>query len=176
MEARIGRRLVNDETGDRNAKLGARRRLLRGGFAAPAVLTLYSGSVLASASSCLRSERQSILKSIPAPPVAPFDSSDTWVRYQLRVLTTKEGETHYVHAEFDDSSMAGRFLKFDIASNQLTAEEATFEAAQLQLSGRYAAVRINCDGKAVGVGNFGDGFVSSLVAAASLGAAFVANG
>lgn len=61
----------------------ARRRLIRGVFSAPAVLTLYSGNTFAQASmSCVAKQVAAIPPALPEPSGGP----DTWVRVQLWTL------------------------------------------------------------------------------------------
>ena len=68
------------------AKPSARRRLIRGAFAAPAALTLYSGSSFAALSvTCLG--RQLVLPVLAAPVNDPVPASDTYVRVRLQKFT-----------------------------------------------------------------------------------------
>jgi hypothetical protein len=65
-------------------KVSARRRLIRGAFAAPAALTLYSGSSMAAVSvTCLG--RQTNSPTLPTPTAASSD--DVYVRVQLKKFT-----------------------------------------------------------------------------------------
>lgn len=83
---------VNQVNHDPSARVSARRRLIRGVFAAPAALTLYSGSAFAAASqSCVAKQVAS------PPPILPTASAvpDIWVRVQLYTLGIVPGdETH----------------------------------------------------------------------------------
>lgn len=74
---------MNENSPDSAGKGFARRRLLRGTFAAPAVMTLYSGGALAVASN-----RRCIANQVNTPvyPVAAT-SADTFVRVRLWTLT-----------------------------------------------------------------------------------------
>ena len=68
------------------SKPSARRRLIRGAFAAPAALTLYSGSSFAALSvTCLG--RQLTLPVLAAPVNDPVPASDTYVRVRLQKFT-----------------------------------------------------------------------------------------
>ena len=68
------------------AKPSARRRLIRGAFAAPVALTLYSGSSFAALSvTCLG--RQITLPVLAAPINDPVPASDTYVRVRLQKFT-----------------------------------------------------------------------------------------
>jgi len=75
---------VNENMKDGTARATARRRLIRGAFAAPTALTLYSGNVFA-ASSSLRAlnnqlaDPQSPAPELPAQPAFP----ETWIRVQV---------------------------------------------------------------------------------------------
>jgi hypothetical protein len=67
--------------------VSARRRLIRGAFSAPAVLTLYSGSAMAASSNL------NCLKAQIANPVYPgySDGADTYVRVQLHTAPDASG-------------------------------------------------------------------------------------
>jgi hypothetical protein len=73
---------VNDQIQDPASKVSARRRLIRGAFAAPAALTLYSGSVAArSINNCVT--KQTAVTTPPAPgPTA--EEGTTFVRVRLK--------------------------------------------------------------------------------------------
>jgi len=70
---------VSENMTDDTAKGNARRRLVRGVFAAPAALTLYSGSVAASSLSC-------VAKQVGAAVNAEVPSGNTWVRVRQYVI------------------------------------------------------------------------------------------
>lgn len=86
---------MNDQTQNPDNKVSARRRLIRGVFAAPAALTLYSGSVAA------RSIQNCVTKQVSAtgaPATWPSSSGiagapDTWVRVSLKKFTGKYAAT-----------------------------------------------------------------------------------
>ncbi len=65
----------------------ARRKLVRGVFAVPAVLTLYSGgaSAATSANSCL------VKRNLSPIALAPTSSDDMYFRYRLWVIRKKSG-------------------------------------------------------------------------------------
>ena len=65
----------------------ARRRLLRGTFAAPAVMTLCSASALAAASNrrCIANQVGYADSALKYPPASA--STDTWIRVQLWTLS-----------------------------------------------------------------------------------------
>lgn len=74
--------LVNDDIKCGSAKASARRRLIRGAFAAPAALTLCSGSAFAQASSQRCIANQVTGEGPQFPQVGP---ADTWVRVSVWV-------------------------------------------------------------------------------------------
>jgi hypothetical protein len=77
---------VNDQTQNPDNKVSARRRLIRGAFAAPAALTLYSGSVAArSINNCVTRQTGAT----PAPTPGPTGTADTWIRVRLQKFTGK---------------------------------------------------------------------------------------
>lgn len=73
---------MNVETHERDSQLSARRRLIRGAFAAPAALTLYSGSVAA------RSINNCVTRQVSTPDLTPStptpEAGTTYVRVQLQ--------------------------------------------------------------------------------------------
>ena len=73
---------MNDENRDLDIKVSARRRLVKGVFAAPAALTLYSGSVAA------RSIRNCVTRQIEEPDLTPATpvstQGTTYVRVRLQ--------------------------------------------------------------------------------------------
>lgn len=72
---------MEDQAQGPGSKVSARRRLIRGAFAAPAALTLYSGSVAArSINNCVARETSGMTPPAPGPVAAP----DTFVRVQLQ--------------------------------------------------------------------------------------------
>lgn len=74
---------MNDQNQDAGNKISARRRLVRGVFAAPAALTLFSGSVAArSLNNCVTKQ----LNSAVIPPVTTTQGT-TFVRVQLKRFT-----------------------------------------------------------------------------------------
>jgi hypothetical protein len=81
---------VNDKTHDADIKLSARRRLVRGVFAAPAALTLYSGSVAA------RSIRNCVTKQVERSDLTPIPTAiqgTTYVRVQLQMFQRNGGNS-----------------------------------------------------------------------------------
>lgn len=72
---------MNDKTTvETTAKVSARRRLVRGVFAAPAALTLYSGGAIAATSvSCVARQQD--------PKLVVGDPGTAWVRVPVWILT-----------------------------------------------------------------------------------------
>lgn len=140
----------------------ARRRLLRGGFAAPAVLTLCSGSALA-ASSSLRC----VATQAATPATAPVSSStDSWVRVQL---WTKGSSNNYFVKGADLVALkppststtsylgATQWQAFDVTNNTAGAIEGPRSGMQLSSPAKYAAIRVDANGNIVGIGSTGGG-------------------
>lgn len=67
----------------------ARRRLIRGAFAAPAALTLYSGS--AQAATSLTCVARRVLNPVN-PAISTSDTSDVYLRVQVRAKSTGNGD------------------------------------------------------------------------------------
>jgi hypothetical protein len=89
--------LVNDDIKSGGGKATARRRLIRGVFAAPAALTLCSGSAFAQASNQQCIARQVNGESPQFPRVGP---ADTWVRVRVWVHQNGSGpQTRLVSAD-----------------------------------------------------------------------------
>lgn len=81
---------MNDKTHEPDSKVSARRRLIRGAFAAPAALTLYSGSVAA------RSLRNCVTNQADAPNLSPIPTPEegtTYLRVQLKRFYGKKDGT-----------------------------------------------------------------------------------
>lgn len=142
---------MNDQAKVTDARVSARRRLLRGAFSAPAVLTLYSGGAMAAASNqrCLVNQAAA---PIAAPPVS--NAADTYLRVQLRV----SGATYYV---LGNSLPVNRILSlptnsqaqvFDIGLNKLTGSPIATPGG-LALAPKWAALRVNSSGVVQTVGN-----------------------
>lgn len=80
---------MNENIEAMSVKINARRRLVRGAFAAPAVMTLYSGSAFAVASqTCVAKQVANPPPTLPTASAAP----DIWVRVQLYTLGIVPGD------------------------------------------------------------------------------------
>ena len=150
----------------------ARRRLVRGAFAVPAVLTLQSGGASAATSSaakCLANQNQNPVS------FAPTSSDDSYFRYRLWVIRKKTDNTIdsawvrgadlsvYVRNGqmpfLDSSSWQG----FAIASNALSGSVITTMPSpngaenSLEQTGPWVVLRVNSTGALVGAGVSGSG-------------------
>ena len=142
-----------------------RRRLLRATMSAPVVLTVYSGSAMAGASTrCLANAvaHPTTRPVITAGTPAAAQSTDAFVRVRLY----KQGNDYWVRGSDLGSSVAitggpssQQSRKFGIAAgeNTFTASSQTSLPSGAQLSNQYAAVRYDATGKVVGVGASGSG-------------------
>lgn len=162
---------MTEKSNDPGLKDGARRKLVRGVFAVPAVLTLHSGSALAatSANSCL--VRQN-LSPITNEPPASFD--DRFFRYQLLDVRPRGGGTPQSSwisgADLDPFKRAGNkpFLgrtywqQFDPVSNKLvgtpTLSPPPYDSATQELArGKFVVLQVDKMGDIVGAGASGSG-------------------
>ena len=167
-------------------KLSARRRLLHGSFAAPAALTLFSGSAFANTSSvrCIANQ-----VSDPVLPVATT-GPDVWVRVQLwtlgsggnlstwvrgsEVVALANGNTDYSAFSssewrcFSAASGSGFTVNQSVNPGPPTKGSATPVH-----NGTYVAVRVDSTGKIIGVVGL-NGTSGSAVRQATCWASFVA--
>lgn len=150
---------VNNDVNERTAVAAARRKLIRGVFAAPAALTLCSGSVYAAASN-----QQCLAGAVANPVDAPLDTT-TWVRVEVMSLGDGDKYSTWVY---------GHDLKFIRASDTpppylsesqwqcLSANSGSgyvakqvYESDKMPVipkrTGQYVAVRVDADGKIIGV-------------------------
>lgn len=166
---------------------GARRRLLRGSFATPAVLTLHSGGVLAASSN------RCALTQFTPEEIAVTSADDNLLRFNLWGLVQNNDPTkvhkskYYVPvsvsylAQPPANPDSTRWYEFNVSTNQAstTAVNApsktdwTFKPTGL----KYAVLRVNPDtGVVVGVGGTGPGVVVSDSCASSLVGGALLNG
>jgi len=144
----------------------ARRRLVRGVFAAPALLTVYSGGALAAGSA-----KRCLVNQTTTPTMVPVsDRLDSYVRIRLR--RTGQGQSSQFFVSGVDLQAWKRptttvYLSttqrqlFDIGTNTAGAVSEAGNGAD-SLSDKYAALRFNANGNVVGVG--GSGAFTSAVA------------
>ena len=167
-----------------------RRKVIRAGFAVPAIATVASGSALAATSAtCLA--RQTAGSNGTYPAVSTSANPDTFLRVQLGVYEFKNKNTpsvYYVDGSALDATLsnskikksgqylvkAGNFQLFNIATNEESGGLLTTQpnggsngndGAYKQLSGHYAVLRFDSLGYVVGVGKPTSGTGMSAVQA-----------
>ena len=148
---------VNDKPTP-SPQASARRRLLRGAFSAPAVLTLYSGSAMATSSNlrCIRPTHDT-------PPVSSDDRTKyagaTWMRVRLRI-DYSGGQARYWVAGSDlpdafrktgTRPAKGTFHRYHISTN--TMETSSSNVHPQSYADKYAVIRVDKDGKIETVGH-----------------------
>lgn len=146
----------------------ARRRLLRGSLAVPAVMTLASGSALATTSlTCVQKLNHSPKNAGPSP------SGDVWIRVPVH-LKKKDNSNYarFVYGNDIESLLArGTYLTsgnwqciavlgqvqntgqpaFTVGSTYTTSQTNTISSHSMYRTSGYVAVRIDSTGKVVGV-------------------------
>ena len=147
----------------------ARRRLVRGAFAAPAVLALYSGSAAAMASNlrCVNNQVGPGQKHFNVPPVA---TQDRFVRVRLWSLR-HDGEVRWFLRGNDFAALtlgrssvgntfltSGEWWQFDPAGQQLVGLKLNAEPrwsghnnGTLAHDGQWVAVRIDATSQGAGI-------------------------
>lgn len=158
-----------DRTDEAARGQSARRRLLRGVFAAPAVLTLHSGSAFAMASvSCLKKANDAVNPPTPAASV----NTDGYIRVRLwKRVQSGEADQFWVSGN-DLSPYAGatshppfltntQWQQFNVNQNALVTGAGQPSSSQpigvWTQDGHYVVLRIDKDGAVVGVGTSGGG-------------------
>lgn len=156
---------------DQRVEDGARRRLVRGAFAVPALLTLYNGSAFAatSANSCLVKRNMSAI----TEPLNP-SSDDMFFRYRLWVIKDSGGTIKsawikgadlaaYIRLGQAPFIASNKWQAFSIGTNTWTAgfvdAPSPYDAATQTLSqtGPWVALRVDSTGDIVGAGASGSG-------------------
>lgn len=150
---------MSEETKDVSAKAGARRRLIRGAFAAPAALTLFSGSAFAQASN-MRCVANAIEKRISAPS----NPADTWLRVPVYRLGKDDKRSTWVsgadmprlkngHAYLN----TGEWQCLNAGSNSGFKTGEKYTNPMLDMAGpkqtrdKFVALRVDASGKIIGV-------------------------
>lgn len=151
-------------------KISARRKLLRGVFAVPAVLTLHSGSAFAQASvSCLKKANDA-----PSPVTpGPADLNDlAYIRIRLwkRVRSNVADQFWVSGADFGIYARpnlpsfisVSQWQRFNVTQNKLFTGENQPQGSQptpgtWTHTGPYVVLRIDQDGAVVGLGTTGGG-------------------
>lgn len=151
-----------------NSKVSARRRLIRGAFSAPALLTIYSGSAMATSSPlrCVINQNAT-----PVHPTALTSAPAQSERYaRVRVFQGSVDSLFYVKG-YDISLHVKKGVTPYIATNQVQqitpdSVPGTFRAPKTfpstsigSLNGvnRWVALRIDPTGKIIGVVGGGNG-------------------
>lgn len=158
---------------DPYAHTHARRKLLRGSFAAPVVLTVYSGSAQAaiSAEACLVHANAAPITS----GLGVTSADDVLFRYQLYGLVDNSNSSNILSYWISGAELASfvrggqvpfltvtQFQQFDISANALitgtitsaTPSQVGYTFAKVD---RYVVLRISSTGQVVGAGGTGGG-------------------
>ena len=137
----------------------ARRRLLRGAFAAPAVMTLFSGSVAAASVTCVARQQTS--------PIAPVGAPDnTWVRVRVYISGSGRsgnygklvsgadvaslmppGGSYLANNAWQCVAIVGSGSGYTVGSTTISPNPSPVLASPAE----FVAVRIDAAGKIVGV-------------------------
>ncbi len=157
---------MNNKPHTSDVKVSARRRLLRGTFAVPAVMTLTSGSALATTSLTCVQKLNLPGKSIT---VGAAPNGTLWIRvpvWQKRHSTDRftrfvsGGDiasllprgTYLPTGSWQCVSITGTTLGYTIGSTYTTSEaNAISSIAMTKVANTFVAVRIDATGKVVGV-------------------------
>lgn len=165
---------MTEELQNPDLKDSARRKLVRGAFAAPAVLTLHSGSAIAASSAATCLVRANASPTTVGPVANPTDG---YFRYQLYVLRDSDGRTqsHWINgADLRPFKRMGQtpfvpkgsWREFNPGTNFLVGTNTTTSPLQtsnwtLQQDGGYVSLRVNATGALVGAGGSGSGSACS---------------
>jgi hypothetical protein len=150
----------------------ARRKLVRGAFAVPAVMTVVSGSAFATSSSmrCLANQvtNSPTTKGVMDGTVGGAAPADGWVRVEL--WKSADGATFYVRGSDLNSYFKrtgnsvyltnSEWQVFDPTTNLLGAKVSAPMGASA--SGKFASVRFDSTGSVVGLGGSGANGSSAL--------------
>lgn len=165
---------MTEELKDPSLKDSARRKLVRGAFAAPAVLTLHNGSAAAatSAANCLVRQNEN------AKTMGSLTSGmpgDTYFRYRLRVLKNGGGVikgywiagadlVDHVRASQTPFVPNGSWWEFDpapgankLVGNPYTTTNPVKSGWSFEQKGPWVSLRVSATGKLVGAGATGTG-------------------
>lgn len=138
----------------------ARRRLVRGVFAVPAVLTVCNASATAISSS-MRCVNNQVTNPNTIKTVGVSNSLDAWLRVQLWAKSVYGGTDYYVsgadiHAfkRADKTAFIGstQWQKFNITTNALEGGLLSGMPTGCSRASKYAAVRFDAYGNITGCG------------------------
>ena len=168
---------MNDKIQDTSGRVSARRRLIKGAFSAPAIMTLYSGSVFATTSSAARCIKNKVTGTTPEFPASP--AAATWLRVQrYKLLKTGTTSTYYYYVKGADvvALQQGKFTPLYLGTGDYQKVTGTTTVTIVGASptsgtntlekdtGNFVAVRVDQDGKIVGI--VGSGATTSTSAVA----------
>lgn len=152
-----------------SARQAARRKLLRGAFAAPAVLTLHSGSALATGSSlrCLQYQANTV------PTTKPTGGMDAFVRVPVYPMTTNPNRYFIKGSDVFGKWVTGRhkttwgiastqYQEFNPAAtgttaNKLIGSPVSIDPGLSSTVTQYASLRFDANGNIMGIGTSGSG-------------------
>ena len=181
---------MNRPTSLTPAVSASRRKLIRAGFAVPALATVASGSALAATSATCFARQMSRPGAGMYAPVSSTANADTFLRVELgRFTPNGNGQTpiYYVDGNNLASRLGtstlgaamvrsagyqlgpGKFQKFDIINNIEFATEGIVSATPnngtyVANGGKFAVLRFNSAGQVVGVGTSTNTGVSAVQA------------
>ncbi len=147
---------MNNDSQKANAPSSARRRLVRGAFSAPAVLTLYSGSALATASLTCRTKAFADQATVPISGVT-VPTTGIW----LRVQAYKRGTIYYIKGSDvkalatslpggTGSSYLSVSLWQDVTTSGYPTVASFVNPQPVADAGKFVAMKINAAGGVVG--------------------------
>lgn len=149
---------MNENMTDGSAKASARRRLIRGVFAAPAALTLCSGSAFAAASNqrCVANQVEVGKARFPGV-LGPSDPADTWVRVSVWKHQNGQSAPNFLVSGTDVVALRG--TKLPINTFLTTGQWWDINASKLftvngqapATTGESVALRVDAAGDIVGI-------------------------
>jgi hypothetical protein len=150
---------VNEPVKEVSARISARRRLIRGAFAAPAALTLCSGSAFAAASSDLRSIARQV--NDPRYPKVEANPTDTWVRVPVysydKTLVVSGADVAYFQG-----SANNRFITPNQWATVANPHSLVEPKSPPDATHQYAALRVDVDGTILGISTGSETFGSAV--------------
>ena len=157
---------MNSPVESPKSQLAARRKLVRGVFAAPAILTVCSGNAFANTSN-LRCLARNVKDNTNATP--KVGGLDTWTRVQLHQSGSGAGATYHVSGSHVKSVFAqsnsvypavGSWLQINATTGAPIGVPTTTTPSNPILnysSPKYVVVRFDGTGSVTGVGTAGSG-------------------
>lgn len=141
------------------AKANARRRLVRGVFSAPAAMTLYSGSVAAASVSCVARQLTNPITNGDSPLLVRVrlyreqagSNSATFVLGSEIGSLTPPGGSYLAKNQVQCVQIAGSGMGFSVSGIYSSSNGKYPKKLQLTSPVEYAAVRVDQEGRIVGV-------------------------